>query len=55
MTKETLKNAITDMLNGKDAGHFYDELTALLSIVNNASVESISAAWSEIHIDAEEE
>ena len=54
MTKETLIAAINDMLDGKDAGNYHDELTMLISVVNNASDESISEAWEEIHIDVEE-
>ena len=55
MTKENLQAAISAMLDGKDAGHYHDELVTLLSLVDSASDESIAAAWSEVHIDEDAE
>jgi len=51
MTKENLQTAINEMLDGKDAKNYHDELVTLLSIVLNASDENIAAAWSEVHFD----
>ena len=53
MTKEHLQAAINAMLDGADAGRYCDELTMLLSVVHNASDESIAVAWEEIHIPVE--
>jgi len=51
MTKEVLRTAINEILDGNDPGKYDDELTMLLSLVNISSEENVAAAWSEIHID----
>ena len=55
MNKETLQTAINAMLDGKDAGNYHDELTTLLTLVDNATDESIAAAWAVVHIDEDTE
>jgi hypothetical protein len=55
MNKENLKAGINAMLDGADTGAYRDELVTLLSLVYNASDESIAVAWLEVHIDADAE
>ena len=54
MDKEKLQGAINAMLDGGDAGNYYDELVTLLSVVDNANDRSIASAWSKSHLYEDE-
>ena len=55
MNKEKLESAINAMLDGEDERDYHDELVTLLSLVANASNESIASAWAEVHFDRDTE
>jgi hypothetical protein len=54
MNKEQLIIAINGLLDGNEEQSYYDELITLLSLVSNASDESIAVAFSEVHFSEDE-
>lgn len=53
MDKDRLLEALNGIQNGRDAEGYYDELETVIGIIMNTTDEAITAAWDEIHEDAE--
>ena len=53
MDKDKLLAALNEMQNGKEAGHFHDEIETLITIVVNISDEDVAAAWEDLSTDTD--